>query len=74
MVNFGGRETVPVQWNDCLLHLHNSEVTLMRTTAEENQKYCKVYGNKNQSEYWTTHTANTQKGCIDYRHSRNALL
>jgi len=36
MVNFGGRETVPAQFADRNLYVHNAQVTLMRTTAEEN--------------------------------------
>jgi uncharacterized protein (UPF0261 family) len=36
MVNFGGRETVPAQFADRNLYVHNPQVTLMRTTAEEN--------------------------------------
>lgn len=36
MVNFGGRETVPAQFANRNLYVHNAQVTLMRTTAEEN--------------------------------------
>jgi uncharacterized protein (UPF0261 family) len=36
MVNFGPRETVPPQFEDRNLYVHNPTVTLMRTTAEEN--------------------------------------
>jgi uncharacterized protein (UPF0261 family) len=36
MVNFGPRETVPPQFEDRLLYVHNPTVTLMRTTADEN--------------------------------------
>jgi uncharacterized protein (UPF0261 family) len=36
MVNFGPRETVPPQFEERLLYVHNPTVTLMRTTAEEN--------------------------------------
>jgi uncharacterized protein (UPF0261 family) len=36
MVNFGSRETVPSQFEDRNLYVHNPTVTLMRTTAEEN--------------------------------------
>ena len=37
MVNFGAKETVPPQFAERTLHVHNSEVTLMRTTPEENR-------------------------------------
>ncbi len=36
MVNFGARKTVPDRLNDRKLHVHNPQVTLMRTTIEEN--------------------------------------
>lgn len=36
MVNFGGRETVPAQFSSRNLYVHNAQVTLMRTTADEN--------------------------------------
>ncbi len=35
MVNFGAMETVPAQYRDRKLYVHNPQVTLMRTTAEE---------------------------------------
>ncbi len=38
MVNFGSRETVPPQFAERLLHVHNAQVTLMRTTADENRR------------------------------------
>lgn len=36
MVNFGAAQTVPEQYRGRRLHMHNPQVTLMRTTAEEN--------------------------------------
>ncbi len=38
MVNFGAMETVPSQYEDRKLHVHNPQVTLMRTTVEENRR------------------------------------
>ena len=35
MVNFGGAETVPEKFKGRKLHIHNAQVTLMRTTPEE---------------------------------------
>ncbi|MDG1893684.1 MAG: Tm-1-like ATP-binding domain-containing protein [Fuerstiella sp.] len=35
MVNFGGIDTVPEQFRDRTLHVHNAQVTLMRTNEEE---------------------------------------
>lgn len=36
MVNFGAMDTVPARFRDRTLYVHNPQVTLMRTTAEEN--------------------------------------
>jgi len=36
MVNFGARDTVPERYRGRRLHEHNPQVTLMRTTPEEN--------------------------------------
>lgn len=36
MVNFGARETVPERFAHRLFHVHNPQVTLMRTTVNEN--------------------------------------
>jgi len=38
MVNFGAPETVPEKWDGRLFYEHNPQVTLMRTTPEENTK------------------------------------
>ncbi|MDJ0969694.1 MAG: ABC transporter permease [Kiloniellales bacterium] len=38
MVNFGARDTVPEHYRDRLFVEHNPQVTLMRTTAEENAR------------------------------------
>lgn len=51
MVNFGSIETVPQQFRDRLLYKHNSQVTLMRTTADENRKIARWIASKlNKSE------------------------
>lgn len=41
MVNFGAKETVPARYRGRNLYIHNPQVTLMRTTAEE----CAKLGN-----------------------------
>jgi uncharacterized protein (UPF0261 family) len=46
MVNFGGVETVPEQYRKRKLHVHNAQVTLMRTTAEENKRMGEWIGRK----------------------------
>lgn len=38
MVNFGAKETVPERFQNRTLHVHNANVTLMRTTTEENRQ------------------------------------
>jgi uncharacterized protein (UPF0261 family) len=39
MVNFGARKEVPDRFSDRHFHIHNPQVTLMRTTAEENRQF-----------------------------------
>jgi uncharacterized protein (UPF0261 family) len=39
MVNFGPPETVPLRFRERKLHSHNAQVTLMRTTPEENRQF-----------------------------------
>jgi uncharacterized protein (UPF0261 family) len=38
MVNFGGIENLPPKFANRKLHIHNAQVTLMRTTVEENRQ------------------------------------
>ncbi|TYB33362.1 MAG: UPF0261 family protein [Flexistipes sinusarabici] len=46
MVNFGAKETVPEKYKDRNLHVHNPQVTLMRTTPEENRRMGKWIAEK----------------------------
>lgn len=46
MVNFGGPETLPEKFKDRKLIKHNPQVTLMRTTAEENAQLGKIIADK----------------------------
>jgi|SRR5690625_813944 len=46
MVNFGGIETVPDQFQDRNLYKHNATTTLMRTTREENNQLGKIIADK----------------------------
>jgi len=41
MVNFGASETVPERFRDRRLHVHNPQVTLMRTTPDENRQFAR---------------------------------
>ncbi|MBB4370524.1 uncharacterized protein (UPF0261 family)/ABC-type branched-subunit amino acid transport system ATPase component [Bradyrhizobium sp. cir1] len=38
MVNFGAPDTIPERYRSRKFHVHNPQVTLMRTTAEENER------------------------------------
>lgn len=46
MVNFGAMETVPPEFRGRTLHVHNPQVTLMRTTPEENRRFAKWIAEK----------------------------
>lgn len=46
MVNFGSPESVPAKYADRLFYHHNPQVTLMRTTPEENRKMGEWIGHK----------------------------
>lgn len=46
MVNFGPMDSVPEKFADRKLHVHNPQVTLMRTTAEENAQLGAILAEK----------------------------
>lgn len=46
MVNFHARDTVPAEFGDRLFYRHNENVTLMRTTPEENRSLGEEIGRK----------------------------
>jgi uncharacterized protein (UPF0261 family)/ABC-type branched-subunit amino acid transport system ATPase component len=51
MVNFGAPDTVPAHYRQRLFYPHNPQVTLMRTTAEENRRMGRWIGERlNQME------------------------
>ncbi len=51
MVNFGAIETVPEKFHGRKLHSHNAQVTLMRTTADENRLCARwIAGKLNRAE------------------------
>jgi uncharacterized protein (UPF0261 family)/ABC-type branched-subunit amino acid transport system ATPase component len=51
MVNFGAPETVPERYKGRIFYAHNPQVTLMRTTAEENERMGRWIGERlNQME------------------------
>ena len=46
MVNFGALATVPERFDGRRLHVHNPEVTLMRTTVDENVAFGELIADK----------------------------
>jgi uncharacterized protein (UPF0261 family) len=46
MVNFGAPDTVPERYRQRKFHIHNPQVTLMRTTPEENERMGKWIGER----------------------------
>jgi uncharacterized protein (UPF0261 family)/ABC-type branched-subunit amino acid transport system ATPase component len=46
MVNFGPRDTVPPHYHGRLFHQHNPQVTLMRTTPDENDRMGRWIGER----------------------------
>ncbi|MBR0774744.1 ABC transporter permease [Bradyrhizobium diazoefficiens] len=46
MVNFGAPETIPERYRGRKIHVHNPQVTLMRTTAEENERMGRWIGER----------------------------
>jgi uncharacterized protein (UPF0261 family) len=46
MVNFGARASVPELFRNRKLHVHNAQVTLMRTTPEENRQIARWIAEK----------------------------
>ncbi|MFB6464423.1 ABC transporter permease [Bradyrhizobium tunisiense] len=46
MVNFGAPETIPERYRGRKFHVHNPQVTLMRTTVEENERIGRWIGER----------------------------
>lgn len=46
MVNFGSPATIPAKYADRLFYKHNAQVTLMRTTEQENIEMARWIGEK----------------------------
>jgi uncharacterized protein (UPF0261 family)/ABC-type branched-subunit amino acid transport system ATPase component len=46
MVNFGAPDTIPERYRQRKFHVHNPQVTLMRTTPEENERIGRWIGDK----------------------------
>lgn len=46
MVNFGPKDTIPSKFQDRKIHVHNEQVSVMRTTIAENKKFADFIANK----------------------------
>ncbi|XP_019095974.1 PREDICTED: uncharacterized protein LOC104762934 isoform X2 [Camelina sativa] len=46
MVNFGGKDTIPSHFQTRKIHVHNEQVSLIRTTAEENKIFARFIADK----------------------------
>ncbi|XVF62095.1 hypothetical protein PTKIN_Ptkin08bG0189900 [Pterospermum kingtungense] len=46
MVNFGPKDTIPSNFQQRKIHVHNPQVSLMRTTADENKKFAGFIADK----------------------------
>jgi uncharacterized protein (UPF0261 family) len=63
MANFGERESLPTEYEGRNLYIHNPQVTLMRTNAEENTQIGKMIAEK----------ANANKGRVAILNPRKAV-
>ncbi|KDP44571.1 hypothetical protein JCGZ_22153 [Jatropha curcas] len=46
MVNFGAADTIPPNFRQRKIHIHNQQVSLVRTTVEENKKFASFIADK----------------------------
>ncbi|KAK9113073.1 hypothetical protein Scep_020592 [Stephania cephalantha] len=46
MVNFGAKQTIPADFHHRNIHVHNEQVSLMRTTVDENKKFAAFIADK----------------------------
>uniref|UniRef100_A0A2P2PJ87 Uncharacterized protein MANES_02G097100 n=1 Tax=Rhizophora mucronata TaxID=61149 RepID=A0A2P2PJ87_RHIMU len=46
MVNFGAKDTIPLKFQQRKTHIHNEQVSLIRTTMDENKKFASFIADK----------------------------
>ncbi|KAF8104505.1 hypothetical protein N665_0171s0013 [Sinapis alba] len=46
MVNFGSKDTIPSHFQTRKIHVHNEQVSLIRTTVEENKEFARFIADK----------------------------
>ena len=74
MVNFGARATVPERFTGRLLHVHNAEVTLMRTTVDENMAVGEFIARQAQRLRWPGALLAARGWRVAARRARAAVL
>ena len=74
MVNFGAVDSVPEQFADRLFHVHNPQVTLMRTTVAENKQFGDVHRVEAQRLRRSGSVPATRRRCLAARRCGPALL
>ncbi len=62
MANFGERETLPEKFNNRTIYIHNPQVTLLRTNAEECAQLGKIIAEKSNANSAPTVIMNPLKG------------
>lgn len=62
MVNFGAKDTIPSEFQQRKIHQHNEQVSLMRTTVDENKKFAGFIADKLNKSSSKVHVCLPQKG------------
>ncbi|XP_065875494.1 toMV susceptible protein tm-1(GCR26)-like [Euphorbia lathyris] len=62
MVNFGAKDTIPPDFKQRKIHIHNEQVSLMRTTSEENKSFAGFIADKINKSSSMVHVCLPQKG------------
>ncbi|XP_019105617.2 toMV susceptible protein tm-1(GCR26) isoform X2 [Beta vulgaris subsp. vulgaris] len=62
MVNFGAKDSIPSKFQDRKIHVHNDQVSLMRTTRDENKKFAEFIAHKLNKASSKVHVCLPEKG------------
>lgn len=62
MVNFGAHDTIPSAFAERKIHVHNEQISLMRTTVEENKKCAQFIADKLNKSFSRVTVCLPQKG------------
>ena len=74
MVNFGPIDSVPSQFRERNLYVHNATVTLMRTTPEECAQIGRITATKLNSARGAGYGIDSPAGCFRHRQAGRAIL